>query len=76
MTEDALTKIFEKFGKICSLKLLKRKDGFTYSHIIYQTIEQARKAINSMNRLQIGDKRLKVNFASQVDKKPKIVQEK
>lgn len=70
MTEDKLTIMFEKFGKISSLKLFKRNDGFTYSHITYEKIEQAQAAIKAMNKVKIEDKRLKVNFASYVHKKP------
>ena len=72
MTENVLQKMFERFGKILSLKLLKRKDGFTYSHIIYEKIESAKMAIKTMNRLQMQDKILKVNFAAQVEKKSKV----
>lgn len=56
--------MFDKFGSITDLQLRKRKDGFTYAHIQYESIEQASKAILEMNRKKIKDKILKVSFTA------------
>lgn len=58
--------MFEKFGKISSLRLTKRNDGFTYAHISFETIEEAHLAIKGMDKKKVENKRLKVTFASQV----------
>jgi RNA recognition motif-containing protein len=55
--------MFSAFGTITLFRLFKRKDGFTYSYITYETIEEAHRAIKYMNKTKIEDKILKVSFA-------------
>jgi RNA recognition motif-containing protein len=56
--------MFEPFGNINVFKFFKRPDKFTYSYITYETIDEADKAIKALNKKQIQDKVLKVDFAA------------
>ena len=56
--------MFEPFGNINVFKYFKRPDRFTYSYITYETVDEADKAIKTLNKKQIQDKVLKVAFAA------------
>jgi RNA recognition motif-containing protein len=56
--------MFVKFGTIILFQLNRRKDGFTYAHITFETVKQAHAAINEMNKKKIEDKTLKVSFSA------------
>lgn len=42
--------------------LKKKEDGFTFAHITYQDVDEARNAIEKLNRRRIGEKSIKVQF--------------
>lgn len=41
----------------------KKEDGFTFAYITYQDINEARNAVEKLNRRKIGDKSIKVVFS-------------
>ena len=55
--------MFAVFGNINIFKYAVRKDGFTYSYITYDTIDQAKEAIKYLHKKKFAEKTLKVSFA-------------
>ena len=44
------------------LFLKKKDDGSTFAHIHYQSVDEARNAIDKLNKRKIGSKNIKVQF--------------
>jgi RNA recognition motif-containing protein len=47
---------------VTRLFLKKKDDGFTFAHITYETIDEARNAVEKLNRRKIGAKNIRVQF--------------
>ena len=57
--------MFGKYGTITLLQLNQRNDGFTYTHITYESVQQAKDAITFMHKMRLQDKVLNVSFATE-----------
>lgn len=41
----------------------KKEDGFTFAYVNYQNVDEAKNAVEKLNRRRIGEKSIKVAFA-------------
>lgn len=55
--------MFQELGQIKKFRFHCRPDGFVYSYITYNSIDEAHNAIKKLNKKPILDKILKVSFA-------------
>merc|ERR1712156_806705 len=74
LSEEKLTEIFTKFGKITSYKVVKEKDGNSkgFGFVSFEDSEAADKAVEELNGLEIGGKNL---FVGRAQKKAERQQE-
>ncbi|MFP4619899.1 MAG: RNA recognition motif domain-containing protein [Bacteroidales bacterium] len=64
--EDKLRRIFEKYGEVSSVKLIRDKDtgeSKGYGFIEMKNDEEAKKALQEMNSQEIDGRHVKVNIA-------------
>jgi RNA recognition motif-containing protein len=47
---------------VTRLFLKKKDDGFTFAHIHYQSIDEAKDAVEKLNKRRINNKNIKVQF--------------
>lgn len=59
-----LKRIFSKIGKILSIRLPKKKDGTNkgFAFIVYQTLNDAKKALLLFQNTKIGSRNLKITL--------------
>ncbi|XP_055601353.1 ELAV-like protein 3 isoform X3 [Uranotaenia lowii] len=66
MTQEEIRSLFSSIGEVESCKLIRDKvtgQSLGYGFVNYQRVEDASKAINTLNGLRLQNKQIKVSFA-------------
>ncbi|XP_065090257.1 ELAV-like protein 4 isoform X4 [Ochlerotatus camptorhynchus] len=66
MTQEEIRSLFSSIGEVESCKLIRDKvtgQSLGYGFVNYQKVEDASKAINTLNGLRLQNKQIKVSFA-------------
>ena len=73
--DDQLRKLFEPFGLLESVKVIEdkiSKESKGYGFVKFQHLEDAMRAVSTMNGFAIGNKRLKVSFKTSPRNSPHV----
>jgi RNA recognition motif-containing protein len=60
--------MFDEYGSITRLFLKKKDDGFTFAYITYQSIEEAKNAVETLNRKKVRGKIIKVQYGKEMNR--------
>ncbi|MBA0599265.1 hypothetical protein Gorai_005495 [Gossypium raimondii] len=78
MTEDLLKEMFSRYGKVCSVVIMKDGNGMSrgFGFVNFQSPDDAKKALEAMNGLQLGSKNLFVGRAQKKAERTKLLKNK
>ncbi|TYH48558.1 hypothetical protein ES332_D10G074700v1 [Gossypium tomentosum] len=78
MTEDLLKEMFSRYGKVCSAVIMKDGNGMSrgFGFVNFQSPDDAKKALEAMNGLQLGSKNLFVGRAQKKAERTKLLKNK
>ncbi|EOY26974.1 Poly(A) binding protein 6, putative isoform 3 [Theobroma cacao] len=78
MTEDLLEEMFSRYGKVCSVVVMKDGKGSSrgFGFVNFQSPDDAKKALEAMNGVQLGSKNLFVGRAQKKAERTELLKHK
>ncbi|XWS12016.1 hypothetical protein CRYUN_Cryun37aG0054100 [Craigia yunnanensis] len=78
MAEDLLEEMFSRYGKVCSIVIMKYDNGSSrgFGFVNFQSPDVAKKALEAMNGVQLGSKNLFVGRAQKKAERTELLKRK
>ncbi|XVF26874.1 hypothetical protein REPUB_Repub14bG0057400 [Reevesia pubescens] len=78
MTKDLLEEMFSRYGKVCSVVIMKDDKGSSrgFGFVNFESPDDAKKALEAMNGVQLGSKNLFVGRAQKKAERTKLLKHK
>ncbi|XWS18930.1 hypothetical protein CRYUN_Cryun32bG0087300 [Craigia yunnanensis] len=78
ITEDLLEEMFSRYGKVCSVVIMKDSKGSSrgFGFVNFQSPDDAKKALEAMNGVQLGSKNLFVGRAQKKAERTELLKHK